>query len=396
MCRNAAAPLPYALQADHQAGRGYGLILICLLVIAPVSRFGKAQSSTAGEVDPARPPLTTIRQAHDLSPQEAAQHVSVKLRGVVTAFSGWRDYFFLQDATGAIAINREEHALLHAGDEVEVTGVSDPGLFSTSVISHQVKVIGPGAMPVTRVSGYSDLEGGAKDAQWVQVRGVVQSAQIESIWDRKVLVLGLEMAGQQLSVRVFQFDDADVTRFVDAFVEVKGVCGTAYNDKRQFTGLRLFVADPRAITIVEPAPADPYEIEKSPIRSVMQFGNGRRARHRVDISGVVTYQDQGRSLYVQEGGDGILVFSSQHQVVVPGTKIEVLGFPALGEYSPVLKNATFRVVGGGTRVVPAAIRAADFSDSTKIPSRTRPTTPNWCRCAARWSRRSRCQMKTPG
>jgi diguanylate cyclase (GGDEF)-like protein len=306
------------------------------------------------------PPLATVRQVKTLSPAEAAQHLPVRLRGVVTAFSGWRDYFFFEDATGGIAINREEHTPLHAGDEVELTGVSDPGLFSTSAISKQIRVIGRGAMPAARLYGYSDLEGGAKDAEWVKVTGVVQSARVESIWNKRVLVLGLEMSGKQASIRIFKFDSGDVARFVDALVEVAGVCGTAYNDKRQFIGLRLFVGDASAVKVLEPAPKDPYAVQASPIRSVMGFRPNGHARHRVKIIGTVTYQETGHAFYIQDGSDGIRVATTEEQSVPVGTRIEAIGFPALGQYSPVLTNASFRVIGLGDAIAPARIGAMDY------------------------------------
>jgi hypothetical protein len=65
------------------------------------------------------------------------------------------------------------------------------------------------------------------------------------------------MSRQQTSVCVFRFDAAEVTRFPDALVQVEGVCGTAYNDKRQFIGLRLFVRDARDTNVIEPPPDDP-------------------------------------------------------------------------------------------------------------------------------------------
>jgi len=304
--------------------------------------------------------LTTVKQVHDLAPEAAGRHIPVRLRGVVTGFSGWRDYFFFQDATGGTAINREEHTAVRPGDAVEIDGVSDPGLFSNSVISKRVRVLGPGTMPSVAVSTYSDLEGGVRDAEWTEVRGVVQSAKVETIWEKSVLVLGLEIGGNEVAVRVFHFDATDVTRLVDARILVSGVCGTAYNDKRQFTGVRLFVGDSRSIVVEEPAPADPYAGPPHPIRSVMQVGPRDRARHRVKIAGVVTYQDKGGSLYVQAGADGILVSTDQAETVPPGTEIEAIGFPALGVYSPELRNAAFRIVSRGKSVVPAAIHAVDF------------------------------------
>jgi diguanylate cyclase (GGDEF)-like protein len=117
------------------------------------------------------------------------------------------------------------------------------------------------------------------------------------------------------------------------------------------------------VKVLEAAAADPYAADPSPIRSVMQVGKGHRARHRVKIAGVVTYQDNGRFLYIQDGTDGIQVLTGQDQPVPLGTRIEALGFPAPGIYSPMLTNATFRIdraTPTGSRVAPAAIRAAEF------------------------------------
>jgi diguanylate cyclase (GGDEF)-like protein len=318
------------------------------------------QGARSGDNLPPARPLSSVTQVHALAPQEAARHLPVRLRGVVTAFSGWRDYFFFQDSTGGLAINREEHTLVHVGDEVELTGVSDPGLFSTSVISKEVRVLGPGRMPSTRRYNYSELEGGSKDAEWVEVRGIVHSAQVETIWDKQVLVLSVDIGGGLISLRIANFNPEDGERFVDAEIRVAGVCGTAFNDKRQFTGLRMFVPTSGAIKIQTPAPVDPYAAAAGAVRGVMQAGSQERTGHRVKIEGVVTYQDRGRSLYLQDGSDGILVSTTQDEMVPIGTRIEAVGFPALGEYSPVLKDASFRVVGGGDLVAPVSIHAADF------------------------------------
>jgi len=377
MCRILSSPTHQSMPCKRRhPGLRYSLLLLCFLWYAVSGRFclaaGFGDGTTytaqtagatslqheAGELPPV--PLVTVRQLKQLTPDDAARHLPVRLRGVVTAFSGWRDYFFFEDATGGIAINREEHGLLHAGDEIELTGVSDPGLFSTSAFSNHVQVLGRGAMPASRLYGYSELEGGAKDAEWIEVRGIVQSARVESIWDKTVLVLSLEMSGQQTSVRVFGFDPADVTRFVDAQVQVQGVCGTAYNDKRQFIGLRLFVGNAHDITVIERAPVDPYSIETSPIPTVMGYRPNGRSGHRVKITGTVTERETRRSFYMQNGSDGIRVTTTEDQSVPVGASIEAIGFPALGAYSPELTNASFRVLGFGNPITPMSIKAADF------------------------------------
>ena len=320
-----------------------------------------AQGSAAHPV-----PLTHVGAVHRLSEEEAARQVPVRLRGVVTSFSGWRDSFFLQDGTGGIAVDRTERTAIHEGDVVEVTGISEPGHFAASVESHQVRILsrsqGRPREPRARVYTYAELVGGSQDAQWVGIRGIVQSASLETIWNRPVLLLTVEAGGGSIPVRVLRSAPGDERRLVDSLVRIDGVCGTSYNDKRQFTGLHLFVPDARGIKVLEPGAPDPYALPLSPLRTVLRFGPQSRAGHRLRIAGTVTYQNPGRSMYVQDGGDGILVTTSQPTIVEPGTRVEVVGFPSLSpsSYSPGLRSAEFRVTGQGPPVTPVVMHASDF------------------------------------
>jgi diguanylate cyclase (GGDEF)-like protein len=306
------------------------------------------------------PPLTEVAQVRRLSSTLAAKHLPVLVRGVVTTFSGYKDAFFLQDRTGGIAVNRGEIGVVRAGDEVELTGVSDPGKFAASIDSQKIKVIGRGKLPPARLFTYADMVGGAEDSQWVAIHGIVESAAVVTIWNHSVLVLQVESGGGSIEVRLIRFDPGDAARLVDSLITAQGVCGTVYNDRRQFTGLRLFVPDAGNIKVIESGPADPFAAPLSPVGGVLQFGPNARAGHRVRITGTVTYQDPGRSLYVQNGSDGILLSTDQTTLAPPGTGIEAVGFPALGTYSPKLRGAVFRVLSFNQPVVPETIHADNF------------------------------------
>ncbi len=333
-----------------------------LITTAQLRSFAVEEGAAPSLHKPSAVPITQVGQVHRLAAAEAAKHLPVRLRGVVTTVSGWKDSFFLQDRTGGIAVDRSEHSEVHDGDWVEVTGSSEPGHFAASVDSSSVRVLGRAPEPRARVYTYAEMVGGSQDAQWVGIRGVVESADIETIWERQVLVLTVESGGGPISVRVLHYAPGDEARFADALVRIDGVCGTAYNDKRQFTGLRLFVPDARGIRILEPGPPDPYALPVSPMQSVLQFGPGSHAGHRVKIAGIVTYQDPGRTLYVQNGRDGMLVTTSQKTIVAPGAQVEIVGFPSLSlsSYSPGLRNAEFRVTGMAVPVQPVIIHSSDF------------------------------------
>ncbi len=325
----------------------------------PVSTVTPSDMAQSAETLRA-PPLTKVAQVRRLSSTLAAKHLPVLVRGVVTTFSGYKDAFFLQDRTGGIAVNRGEQGVVRAGDEVELTGVSDPGKFAASIDSQKVRVIGRGRRPPARLFTFADMVGGAEDSQWVAIRGIVESAAVVTIWNHSVLVLQVESGGGSIEVRLIRFDPGDAARLVDSLITAQGVCGTVYNDRRQFTGLRLFVPDARNIQVMESGPADPFAAPLSPVGGVLQFGPNSRAGHRVRITGTVTYQDPGRSLYVQSGNDGILLSTEQTTPAPPGTRIEAVGFPALGTYSPKLRGAVFRVLSLNQPVVPETIHADNF------------------------------------
>jgi hypothetical protein len=77
----------------------------------------------------------------------------------------------------------------------------------------------------------------------------------------------------------------------------------------------------------------------------------------VKVDGVVTFQRAGELLIVQDGADGLYVQTSQMTTVQRGDRVEILGFPALVEHSPVLEDGVFRRIGGGRPPIPMELSA---------------------------------------
>ncbi len=305
-------------------------------------------------------PLTTVRQVHQLTAEKAAEGLPVSIRGVVTIASVSQSAFFLQDDTGGIFIKRTEHSPLQAGEEVEVTGVSQAGEFAPILQALHIRVLGQRSMPSARLYGYADLMGGLMDSDWVEVQGTVQSAQIRTYWSRRILELKVEMAGALVSVRLMDYKPGDEAGLVDAEVQLQGVCGSIFNDRRQLTGIRIFVNGRQQIRVVKAPAADPYAAPLRPLNSIMQFEPGVLGNHRIRVAGTVTYQDPGHSIYVQDGADGLLLQTEQTAPAPVGSRIEAIGFPSFGGYAPMLRNALFRVIAPGKPLEPIAIEAADF------------------------------------
>jgi diguanylate cyclase (GGDEF)-like protein len=289
--------------------------------------------------------LHSARDVRSLPPEQARRALPLHVRGIVTNLSGWKNSFFFQDDTAGISVDRRDTTSVRPGDEVEIDGETAPGLFAPVIISNKVRVVGHRPLPPPPLLRFEEIANGQKDAQWIAVRGIIRSAKIEPSWGRQVLFLNIDLGVGSIAARVHDFALNDPSSLVDAEVTARGVCGTNFNERRQFVGLRLFVNDLAGVQIERAAPADPFAIPTQPIAAILRFDPQQPARHRVKIEGVVTYQSPGRFLYVQNGGDGVYVESDQATIARPGTSVEVIGFASSGAYSPILQSASFRAGG---------------------------------------------------
>ncbi len=329
-------------------------LLLGLGILAGLSATLHAESASAPV------PLTTVRQIHSLSAGEAAKQLQFRLQGVVTSLSPWPNWFFLEDRTGGISVHSETPTGAFDGAEVEVTGTTLPGRFAPVAHALHVRVLGHGRMPPAPLFHYNELMGGAQDCKWLAVRGVVRSAKPELQRGTPVLALTIETGDELILGRIMHYTAGDPAKLVDAVVKLRGVCGSKFNDKRQFTGVILTIPSMADVDIEEPAPLDPFALPALPVRSLLQFKPGQRFNHRVEVAGTVTYQDVGHFLYLQDGADGVLVQTGQETSVPLGTRIAAVGFASSGPYSPVLSEAAFRVIQPGRPITPVSLRADEI------------------------------------
>jgi signal transduction histidine kinase len=304
------------------------------------------RASAAGEL----PRLTTVRQVREISPEQAAQGYPVHLRGVVTFCNAWADVgMFLQDATAGVYIKLGEGTNLNAGDEVEIEGPTAPGNYVPMVLAEHVRVLGRAALPAPGLLTYEQLASGKEDSQWVEAQGIVRSV-IPGSKDRTRLDLMLN--GQRLTALVGHLDVAKAEELIGANVRVQGVCRTRYNRKRQLRAPYLSVTSLSNIVVEVPAPG---EIAEVPLASLLQFNSEGYYGRRVKVQGVVTHQKEG-SLFIQDGLASLYVKSAQTNPVWPGDVVQVIGFPVLGQYAPVLEDAIFHVIGHQSEPAPAQVR----------------------------------------
>lgn len=287
----------------------------------------------------ALPVLTHADQIRRLSPEEAALGYPVKIRGVVTDDVPTPD-FFVQDATAGIYVEGSLAPKIahHWGDLVEVEGVSGPGKFAPVIREQRTRVVGKGILPSTRTYRFSEVSGGQQDSQWTQVRGIVRSVSIDrTSWPETVLAMNIASGGGSFNVRTPITHEQDFSSWIDSEVLIEGVCGSLFNTHRQLIRVLFYVPDLRFIKVEMQAKAVPFS-------ALMRFSPGEGSQHRVRVQGVVTYQQPGQALFLQNGEQGLRVLTQQDGPLAIGDVVDVLGFPAVGESAPLLEDAAFHRV----------------------------------------------------
>jgi PAS domain S-box-containing protein len=321
-------------------------------------------SAAASTPRPQLPTLTSLSQIHALSREQANRGYPVRLRVVVTFFDVTKTPFvpgsselgtnlFVQDRTGGNWVSVSADApSLRAGQLIELEGTTTQTDFAPDIGRAHWRVLGRAPMPVPVRAGFGLLASTKEDSRWVEIEGIIRSAAVQT----GNLRLEIEMDGGHVIGYVPDFKLPIPAGLVDARVHIRGVCGALFNAKNQVQGVMLYIPALDEMQVIEPGLADPFMIPVQPVGSVLRFKVAGASGHRVRIRGVATLQRLGRYFFLKGVDGNIRVESAQQTVIHPGDEIEAVGFPAIGEYDPLLQEAMFRVV--GHRTPPAAARAA--------------------------------------
>lgn len=310
-------------------------------------------------------PLTTAAQVRALTEEEARHAIPVHLRGV---FMGEADpegiAFVVQDATEGIYVQGPANLVadLGRGDLIEIEGTTDPGGFAPYVAARSLRKIGRAPIPEPVPVTLDELNAGQMDAKWVEMSGIVRSVEPTAPSDSappppgtrytapstavshlKEPKVKMKLASGSLRVVIQINGDLKPEDYVDAEIRIRGLCFNLHNQKRQF--VKPFVQVPRGvdITIEKPPPATPFSGEPHPVASLLRFEQltGEHG-HRVHVRGIVIYHRPGTVLWVRDQEHSLRVETTQSEVLQPGDEVDVVGFPARGEYSAVLEDAVFK------------------------------------------------------
>ena len=321
--------------------------------------------------------LTKVSQIRALSAAEARQKYPIRLEGVITYVAlEYQVTFFQDDTAGIFLYVGQADSQLAAGSLVVVEGNTAPGDFAPSIENAKIHVLGHTTLPAALHDSMDRLLTGADDSQWVAIQGIVHSVTLDDRLPPDMrpgppqLVLRIISDSHEFKARIRQFQQGtDYRDLVDATVTIRGACGTLFNQRRQLTGIQLFVPSPDQVTVDVPAPADRYGTPVSSIAGVLQFSPEKALGRRVHVRGVVTLRRPGLSLVVQDDTGGVVLETARAAEASPGDLVDAIGFAAAGRYVPILQDGDFRKIGKGTLPAPVNIdgnTGADVHDAELV------------------------------
>jgi len=211
--------------------------------------------------------LTQVSEIRKLRKAEAARHIPVRLRGVVTyADPHWRNSF-IQDQSGGIYVDLARKDI-RPGHWVELTGHTGPGGFMPEVLNSSFLILGTTNLPTAAKVDLQDLVNGHLDSYWLEMKGVVRRMNDQG--DHTSLEL-MSRKGKFKALLPNPGGQPVPAHLIDSVVTVQGACGSQLNAQGQLSGIILHVPSLDQIAILEQSPADPFAVETTPISSVATF-----------------------------------------------------------------------------------------------------------------------------
>ncbi|MES1165938.1 MAG: PAS domain S-box protein [Verrucomicrobiota bacterium] len=320
-----------------------------------------APSPAPAAVPPAGVPvraITTAAAVRALSPEQAEQALPVLIRGVITCAGSLT---FIQDRTAGIFIDApvSTKGRYHVGQFGELEGFTAPGLFAPQIVPRRFTVLSIAPLPPARLATFDELSSGRLDSQRVEIAGIIRAVMPDERPDlRRTVTLKMAADDGVFPVTVSDLPPEKLHAVADAAVVVRGVVGGLFNERRQMIGIKLYVGHPDDFIIKGAGHADPYAVATTPVEQLLRFQPEGSSPHRVRVKGTVTLFHPRVGLYVEDGTGGVAVRSRQTEALAVGDEVEVLGFPEMGPWAPLLGDGVFRRTGApGAAVAPISVTA---------------------------------------
>jgi signal transduction histidine kinase len=312
-----------------------------------------------------------LSQVRWLDREGARSGPPITFVGVVTySESQWKS-LFVHDGTGSAFVYPPEGAqAFHAGDRVEVQGRVTEG-YSAAIRADRIRFLGRGELPEPVPTELSELDTGRHDCERVRVTTTIRW--MFSMYGRLVMHFGESSARHELHLA--EFNGPLPTNLLGARVEITAVSGVKMSEPGHLVGVRMAINGLDDIRVLTPAPIVPWDVPAQTIGTLMRFHPSTSFGQRTKLAGVVTLATPSGRIYIEDETGGAEVrmppLQDRHDAngqylnpprpedLRPGDRVEVLGYPTLGGFAPMLMDAWIRRVGTAGVVATPAMGSAE-------------------------------------
>ena len=324
------------------------LVSISFVLLAALVPPLHLRHATAAEAEP----LTTAAAIARSVGAETDEPPSVRLDAVVTH----RDTdgtIFLEDATGSTFISgATTNPRFPRGEQVRVEGVVHRGLFINGIRPTRIEPLGPGALLKPHPITPQVMATGSLHYAWVSLEGIGRGWRPTG---KDTAMLLVNVAGSIVEAR-FERAPADDERaaWIGARLRLDGIAAGEINDRRQLIRPYLLVPDRGDVTVLAPAPADPFRL---PQTAFSELGRGELHEGLQFVSGIAAAPPRNGRLFLTNGDKGLCVLldaatADAAASIVAGVQIEAVGFADAGPFAARLAEARARVTASGGAVGP--------------------------------------------
>ena len=194
---------------------------------------------------------------------------------------------------------------------------------------------------------WDQLINGSLDTQYVEIEGIVTTARAAQVT--------LLTHGGKINAMVFDANggtnNVTLKPYEGALVRIRGCLFASWDPTTHevnVSEIRMFAP---SVTVVEPAPADPFVATPKRVADLLLFDAEASALRRVKVLGQIVHRRAGE-YYAMDGTNGFRFVPKEPLNLEVGDVVEVVGFPSLTGPSPVLREAVARKI--NTAPLPSA------------------------------------------
>jgi signal transduction histidine kinase len=183
------------------------------------------------------------------------------------------------------------------------------------------------------------LVNGSLDTLYVEIEGVVTSVRSNSV---TLLTHGGKFNAQILDTNG-DTNNLSMKPYKDALVRLRGCLFASWDratHQVNVSEVRMYT-NSLVVTVVEPAPTDPFALTPRRVSDLLQFDPQASALTRVKVSGQIVHARDGEYFAMDET-NGFRFIPKETGNLSVGDVVEVVGFRSLTGPSPVLQEAVAR------------------------------------------------------